>query len=60
MRQDSLREFGTEDRELRRDIAKASLREGWQLAKSSGSESITDTEIDREVTAVRNARTRNT
>ena len=48
----------SEDRELRRAIAKASLREGWLLAKSSGLNSISDKEIDREIADVRSARTR--
>lgn len=47
----------SEDRELRRAIAKASLREGWLLAKSSGLNSISDKEIDREIAVVRTART---
>ncbi len=45
-----------QDRELRRAMAKASLREGWQLAKSSGAPPISDEEIDREIDAVRSAR----
>jgi hypothetical protein len=58
MRGVSLREYRTEDRELHRAIAKASLREGWLLAKSSGLNSISDKEIDREIADVRSARTR--
>jgi antitoxin (DNA-binding transcriptional repressor) of toxin-antitoxin stability system len=46
----------TEDRELRRAMAKASLRKGWLLAKSAGLEPISDDEIDREIDAVRSAR----
>jgi antitoxin (DNA-binding transcriptional repressor) of toxin-antitoxin stability system len=46
----------TEDRELRRAMAKASLRKGWLLAKSSELDTISDEEIDREITDVRVAR----
>jgi hypothetical protein len=45
----------TEDRELRRAMAKASLRKGWLLAKTSGLDPISDEEIDREVAEVRSA-----
>lgn len=40
-----------EDRELRRAMAKASLREGWLLADSAGE--MSDEEIDREIQATR-------
>ena len=43
-----------EDRELRRAMAKASLREGWLLAKSAGE--ISDKEIDEEINQTRTAR----
>jgi antitoxin (DNA-binding transcriptional repressor) of toxin-antitoxin stability system len=43
-----------EDRELRRAMALASLREGWRLAEEVGS--MSDAEIDAEIDAVRNAR----
>jgi antitoxin (DNA-binding transcriptional repressor) of toxin-antitoxin stability system len=46
----------TEDRELRRAMARASLRKGWLLAKSSGLDPIDDEEIDREIGLVRSAR----
>jgi|GEM_PF-740596 len=46
----------TQDRELRRAMAKASLRKGWELAKSSGAPPISDEEIDREIAEVRTAR----
>jgi antitoxin (DNA-binding transcriptional repressor) of toxin-antitoxin stability system len=46
----------TEDRELRRAMAKASLRKGWSLAKSAGLDAISDEEIDREIAVVRSAR----
>jgi antitoxin (DNA-binding transcriptional repressor) of toxin-antitoxin stability system len=40
-----------EDRELRRAMAKASLREGWRLAESA--DKIGSEEIDREIARVR-------
>jgi antitoxin (DNA-binding transcriptional repressor) of toxin-antitoxin stability system len=43
-----------EDRELRRAMAKASLREGWRLAESAGN--ISSEEIDREIAQVRGSR----
>jgi antitoxin (DNA-binding transcriptional repressor) of toxin-antitoxin stability system len=46
----------TEDRELRRAMAKASLRKGWLLARTSGVAPISDEEIDREIAEVRSAR----
>lgn len=58
MRQVPLREFGTDDCELRRAMAKASLRESRLLAESRGLDSISDEEIDREIAEVRAERTR--
>ena len=43
-----------EDRELRRAMAKASLREGWLLASSVGE--MSDEEIEQEIGAVRASR----
>ena len=43
-----------EDRELRRAMALASLRESWRLAEKFGS--VSDEEIDAEIDAVRTAR----
>ena len=43
-----------QDRELRRAMALASLRECWRLAEKFGS--ISDEEIDAEISAVRHAR----
>jgi antitoxin (DNA-binding transcriptional repressor) of toxin-antitoxin stability system len=37
-----------EDRELRRTMAKASLRKNWRLAEAAGAE-MSDEEIDREI-----------
>ena len=44
-----------EDRELRRAMAKASLRQNWRLAEQSGVE-LSGEEIDREVALTREAR----
>jgi len=44
-----------EDRELRRAMAKASLRKGWAMAKASGRPVLSDVEIEREIAVVRRA-----
>jgi len=44
------------DRELRRALAKASLRETWRLAGEIGLHSISDDEIEHEIAQVRTAR----
>jgi len=44
------------DQELRRAMAKASLRQGWAQAVADGSDLITDAEIDNEIDRVRSAR----
>jgi antitoxin (DNA-binding transcriptional repressor) of toxin-antitoxin stability system len=44
------------DRELRRAMAKASLRETWRLAAEIGPDRISEEEIDREIGQVRTAR----
>jgi antitoxin (DNA-binding transcriptional repressor) of toxin-antitoxin stability system len=46
----------TQDQELRRAMAKASLRRGWLLAESSGLDRMSDEEIDREIAQVRAGR----
>ena len=46
-----------EERELRRAMAKASLRKNWKLAESAG-RVVSDEEIDQEVNRVRAVRTR--
>jgi antitoxin (DNA-binding transcriptional repressor) of toxin-antitoxin stability system len=46
----------TEDRELRRAMAKASLRRGWLAAETSGAALATDEEIDREIAEIRASR----
>jgi antitoxin (DNA-binding transcriptional repressor) of toxin-antitoxin stability system len=52
-----LGDVGQEDRELRRAMAKASLRRNLQLAKASPVK-LSDEEIDREIAQVRAARLR--
>jgi antitoxin (DNA-binding transcriptional repressor) of toxin-antitoxin stability system len=42
-----------EDKELRRAMALASLREGWRLAEASGANLISEEEIEAEIDAVR-------
>ncbi len=46
-----------EDRELRRAMAKASLRKNWRLANAAG-EDLSNEEIDREIDQVRVVRQR--
>jgi antitoxin (DNA-binding transcriptional repressor) of toxin-antitoxin stability system len=53
-----LEDIATQDRELRRAIAKASLRRNWELARRFGADAITDAEIDAEISEVRAARPR--
>jgi len=47
-----------EDRELRRAMAKASLRESWVHAKASGLDKMADEEIEQEIKQVRGLRKR--
>jgi antitoxin (DNA-binding transcriptional repressor) of toxin-antitoxin stability system len=47
-----------QDIELRRAIAKASLRESWRIAEESGRDRITDEEIDAEIKLARAERKR--
>ena len=44
-----------EDRELRRAMAKASLRKNWRLAEASGKD-LSEDEIEREINQVRRRR----
>ena len=53
-----LGDVALEDRELRRAMAKASLREGWRLAEEPGVDRISEEEVDREIDQVRKARSR--
>jgi antitoxin (DNA-binding transcriptional repressor) of toxin-antitoxin stability system len=45
-----------EDRELRRAMAKASLRRSWRLASESGEPLMDEEEIDHEIALVRQRR----
>ena len=49
MRQASL----NEDREVRRAMALASLREGWLRAEAAGFSNVSDDEIDAEIDRIR-------
>jgi antitoxin (DNA-binding transcriptional repressor) of toxin-antitoxin stability system len=53
-----MEDIATQDRELQRAIAKASLRKGWEIAEGLGDKAITDAEIEAEIDAVRKARLR--
>jgi len=50
-------DVAAEDRELRRAMAKASLRNAWKTASSFANE-ITDAEIEQEIDSVRTSRAR--
>ncbi len=52
-----LGDVALEDRELRRAMAKASLRNNWRLAEATGA-ALRDEEIDREIDQVRVVRQR--
>lgn len=45
-----------EDRELRRAMALASLREGWRRAEASGPGRVSDADIDAEIARIRGNR----
>jgi hypothetical protein len=53
-----LGDVALEDRELRRALAKASLRESWRLADESGLSRMSEDDIDREIDQVRTVRRR--
>jgi|ERR1700738_1309661 len=48
-----LGDVASQDRELRRANAKASLRESWRIAKSEGMDQPSDEEINREIDRIR-------
>ena len=54
-----LGDVALEDRELRRAMAKASLRKNWRLAEASGV-NLSEEEMNREIDQVRAIRQRNT
>ena len=49
-------DVAAEDKELRRAMAKASLRGNWKLAEKLGGDQVSEAEIDREIKASRAAR----
>ena len=49
-------DVAAEDRELRRAMAKASLRESWRIAQETGLDQMTEEEINQEIDQVRAAR----
>jgi|SRR6185437_14941533 len=51
-------DVATEERELRRAMAKASLRKSWRLARQAGLDTMTDAQIDAEIAEMRNNRNR--
>jgi antitoxin (DNA-binding transcriptional repressor) of toxin-antitoxin stability system len=53
-----LGDVAMEDRELRRAMAKASLRESWVHARASGLDRMSEEEIDQEIRRVRTVRKR--
>ena len=53
-----LGDVAVEDRELRRALARASLREGWVHAADSGLDEITGEDIEGEIAQARAARKR--
>jgi antitoxin (DNA-binding transcriptional repressor) of toxin-antitoxin stability system len=53
-----LGDVAAEDRELRRAMAKASLRAGWRQAEAAGLDRLTEEEIDAEIGRVRSKRQR--
>ncbi len=53
-----LGDVAAEDRELRRAMAKASLRAGWVLAGKPGLSGMSDDEINHEIAQVRSVRRR--
>jgi antitoxin (DNA-binding transcriptional repressor) of toxin-antitoxin stability system len=51
-------DIAIEERELRRAIAKASLRKSWRLAQDAGLDTMTDAQIDAEIAGMRKDRRR--
>ena len=48
----------TIDHELRRALAKVSLRESWRASQAAGFDNVSEPEIDDAITAVRQSRRR--
>jgi antitoxin (DNA-binding transcriptional repressor) of toxin-antitoxin stability system len=53
-----LGDLALEDRELRRAMARASLRESWRIAEESGLSRLSATDITREIKTARSSRRR--
>jgi len=53
-----LGDVAMEDRELRRAMAKASLRESWVHARASGLDQMNEEDVEREIKQVRKVRKR--
>jgi len=53
-----LGDVAVEDRELRRAMAKASLRESWVHAQESGLDRMSEEEIDQQINQIRAVRKR--
>lgn len=51
-------DVAAEERELRRAMAKASLRESWRLAEESGASAMSEAEIESEIESARSDRER--
>jgi antitoxin (DNA-binding transcriptional repressor) of toxin-antitoxin stability system len=49
-------DIACEDRELRRAIARASLRQSWRAAEQTGADRLTPEEIDAEIRRLRLSR----
>ena len=53
-----LGDVATEERELRRAMARANLRKSWRLAQEAGLDTMTNEEIDAEIASMRKGRSR--
>ena len=51
-------DVAAEERELRRAMAKASLRKSWRIAQEAGLDTMTDAQIDAEIADMRHNRPR--
>jgi len=49
-------DLALQDEDLRRSLAKASLRESWRLASKAGLDTMTDEQIIQEINLTRSAR----
>jgi len=53
-----LGDVALEERELRRAMAKASLRESWRIADDSGLSQMSEAEVEREIREARSSSSR--